>query len=210
MGSACAVEHLFSILVHIPECLERRDEGLPCDFLRLYIRRSHAFLFSSERAAAYSTWLGVAIVAASELGTFAWNFNDVFVIVVSGALASRLAALNRHVASVDLQAWTPARWAQLRHAYAAMSALVKMVDTHICSIVFLSFFSNLYFICLQLLNGLSPKSSSALDYLYFFGSFAYLVGRTVVLTLTAARVHDESRLALPTLYQCPAAAYCLE
>lgn len=46
-------------------------------------------------------------------------------------------------------------WRELREYFAVLSSLTKNVDNNICSIVFLSFGNNLYFICLQLLNGLS-------------------------------------------------------
>ncbi|XP_068086445.1 gustatory receptor for sugar taste 64f-like [Anabrus simplex] len=89
-----------------------------------------------------------------------------------------------------------------------MSNLVKMVDENVSPIILLSFSSNLYFICLPLHNGLSPKSTSALDYIYFFGSFIFLLARTIMVTLFAAQVHDESRVALPVLYNCPPQNYC--
>lgn len=49
-----------------------------------------------------------------------------------------------------------------------------------------------------------------LDSIYFFGSFTFLLARTIGVTILAARINDQSRIALPVLYTCPAKAYCIE
>jgi len=46
-------------------------------------------------------------------------------------------------------------WCEFREDYANLSCMVKKVDNNIAPIILLSFANNLYFICLQLLNGLS-------------------------------------------------------
>ncbi|CAG2067238.1 unnamed protein product, partial [Timema podura] len=101
-------------------------------------------------------------------------------------------------------------WRELREHYAMLSTLTKHLDSNVSGIVLLSFANNLYFICLQLLNGLSPNLNGALDSVYFFGSFAFLLTRTVTVTLFTAKIHDESRIALPVLYNCPSDSYCEE
>lgn len=55
-----------------------------------------------------------------------------------------------------------------------------------------------------------PGELSILSTVYFFGSFGFLVGRTVAVTLLAARINDQSRLALPALYNCPGPTYDIE
>jgi len=45
-------------------------------------------------------------------------------------------------------------WNQMREEYNSLSHLTRTLDSCISKIVFLSFASNLYFICLQLLNSL--------------------------------------------------------
>ncbi len=45
-------------------------------------------------------------------------------------------------------------WQEVREAYNRLSLLTKRFDDHINAIVLLSFASNLYFICVQLLQGM--------------------------------------------------------
>nr|WGC54961.1 gustatory receptor 3 [Psyttalia incisi] len=49
--------------------------------------------------------------------------------------------------------------------------------------------------------------NSLLLTLYFFTSFAFLIGRTVAVTLFTARINDQSKLALPAIYNCPASSF---
>lgn len=74
---------------------------------------------------------------------------------VSTGLAERYKCLNERVTRVTPAQLSAADWQELRQSYAALSALVKKVDNEISGIVLLSFGNNIYFICLQLLNGLS-------------------------------------------------------
>ena len=55
-----------------------------------------------------------------------------------------------------------------------------------------------------------PLDSTLVSVLYFFGSFLFLIGRTVAVTLFAARINDQSRVVLPLLYNCPASKYTIE
>ena len=64
--------------------------------------------------------------------------------------------------------------------------------------------------CTIVLSFERPESYSVLKSVYFFGSFAFLVARTIAVTLLAARINDQSRVALPALYNCPASTYNVE
>lgn len=46
-------------------------------------------------------------------------------------------------------------WSEAREQFADLANLTRNIDSTVSSIIFLSFANNLYFICLQLLNGLS-------------------------------------------------------
>ncbi|TGZ56971.1 putative gustatory receptor 64f [Temnothorax longispinosus] len=55
-----------------------------------------------------------------------------------------------------------------------------------------------------------PENANILSDIYFFGSFMFLIGRTVVVTLLAARIYDQSKVILPLLYTCSASTYNVE
>lgn len=51
---------------------------------------------------------------------------------------------------------------------------------------------------------------SMLNTVYFFFSFAFLLSRTIAVTLFTARINDQSKVALPILYNSTAANYTVE
>lgn len=168
---------------------------------------------------------------------------------VSTGLAERYRSLNKSVIETSTGRLTANDWQNLRERYAALSALVKKVDSKISGIILLSFINNIYFICLQLLNGLAyvppwnyfmwsflwfyeysrvfciiwackwsdncfhrPMSEEKpiMNSIYFFGSFMFLIGRTISVTLLAARINDQCKIILPAIYTCPSVDYCVE
>ncbi|XP_070156540.1 gustatory receptor for sugar taste 64a [Polyergus mexicanus] len=174
-------------------------------FLQIYCMSSHAFILETL---SYNYALGIYIFIISKLATFTWNFMDVFIMLVATGLAERYKMLNKQVITSKHKTMD---WGGIREDYAALSCMVKKVDNDIAPIILLSFANNLYFICLQLLNGLSqPAGSSIVDDIYFFGSFIFLIGRTVIVTLLTAKINDQSKMALPALYTCSASTYNTE
>ncbi|EFN77949.1 Putative gustatory receptor 64f [Harpegnathos saltator] len=202
------IEHVLSIAVNS----EKYDWSGTANstfqnFLNVYCNSSHAFILETLR---YNLALGIFIFIVSKLSTFTWNFIDLFIMMVSTGLAERYKTLNKQV-TTSVSKHRTIDWSRVREDYAALTCMVKKVDADIAPIILLSFANNLYFICLQLLNGLSqPDDSSLLSNIYFFGSFAFLIGRTILVTLFASRVNDQSRVVLPALYTCSASAYNIE
>ncbi|XP_011881611.1 PREDICTED: gustatory receptor for sugar taste 64e-like [Vollenhovia emeryi] len=202
-------EHILSILVNTTkyDWSGRSENSTFQNFLQIYCMSSHAFIMKTLR---YNLVLGIFIFIASKLATFTWNFTDVFVMLVATGLAERYKMLNKLVVSSTSKQRT-IDWCGLREDYAALSCLVKKVDNNVAPIILLSFANNLYFICLQLLNELSkPENDGIISDIYFFGSFVFLIGRTVTVTLLAARIYDQSKEILPLLYTCSASAYNVE
>ncbi|XP_063972231.1 gustatory receptor for sugar taste 64e-like isoform X2 [Diachasmimorpha longicaudata] len=203
-----ALEHILSIVKAIPDSSEFPYRNATWrEYVAIYTDRSHAFTFTTVK---YSPGLGIFYFLISKIATFTWNFTDLFIILVSTGLAERYKHLNEVVLEGGKSNCSNLDWLRLREQYASLSSLVKHADNTISPIILLSFTNNLYFICLQLLNGLSPKGSSLIMTLYFFASFAFLIGRTVSVTLLTARINDQSKLALPAIYSCPPSCFTSE
>ncbi|XP_011689867.1 PREDICTED: gustatory receptor for sugar taste 64f-like [Wasmannia auropunctata] len=202
-------EHILSIAVHIRkyDWSGKTGNSTFSHFLQMYCASSHAFILHILN---YNFALGIFIFIVSKLATFTWNFTDVFVMMVATGLAERYKTLNEYVTSSASKHRTTIDWSELREDYAALSCVVKKVDNDIAPIILLSFANNLYFICLQLLNGLSKPEDGVISDIYFFESFIFLIGRTVLVTLLASRIYDQSKLILPLLYTCSASTYNVE
>ncbi|XP_039303811.1 gustatory receptor for sugar taste 64e isoform X2 [Solenopsis invicta] len=202
------IEHIFSIIQNTLEYdwSGKSENSTFQNFLQVYCTSSHSFILQSLK---YNFVLGIFIFIVSKLATFTWNFTDVFIMTVSTGLAERYRILNKHVMS-SISKHQRIDWCGLREDYAALSCMVKKVDKNIAPIILLSFANNLYFICLQLLNGLSKPENGILSDIYFFGSFVFLIGRTVIVTLLTSRIHDQSKVILPLLYSCSTSTYNTE
>lgn len=115
--------------------------------------RHHFFLYSVF-SGQYNIALGLFLFFVSKIATFTWNFTDLFIMLISTALAERYKTLNKNLNTATLD-HSNVDWSEFRKNYACLSTLVKRTDNDVSPIILLSFVNNLYFICLQLLNGLS-------------------------------------------------------
>ncbi|KAF7391346.1 hypothetical protein HZH66_009826 [Vespula vulgaris] len=130
------------------------------NFLQVYTTKSHNFILESVD---YSFAIGIYIFIVSKIATFVWNFTDLFVMLISTGLAERYKTLNKRLFVTAKKNANTIDWCEFRNDYAILSSLVKKVDNDISPIILLSFANNLYFICLQLLNGLSgPEAGDIL------------------------------------------------
>ncbi|KAK2575503.1 hypothetical protein KPH14_011224 [Odynerus spinipes] len=202
------IEHILSVVNNSVDFEWGTSNSTFPNFLRIYTAASHAFILESVE---YNFALGIYIFVASKIATFTWNFTDLFVMLVSTGLAERYKSLNARVIATTKKRPSSIDWCEFRSYYAVLSTLVKKVDNDISPVILLSFANNLYFICLQLLNGLSgPADGNFLGYLYFFGSFTFLVARTCGVTFLTARINDQSKTVLPLLYNCSSSTYNIE
>ncbi|PNF40292.1 hypothetical protein B7P43_G05776 [Cryptotermes secundus] len=143
------------------------------------------------------------------IATFTWNFTDLFIILVSLALTERFRLFNEYLVSFRGKVLPGSFWAQIREEYNSLSHLTRTLDSCISKIVLVSFGSNLYFICRQLLNSLSPLGG-IINTVYFCWSFGFVLFRTVTLSLYAASIYDESLKPKRVLYDVPPESYHLE
>ncbi|EFN61324.1 Putative gustatory receptor 64f [Camponotus floridanus] len=197
-------DHILSIAVMKNyDWSNMKNSSIP-HFLQTYCISNHAFVLEQLN---YNLALGIFVFIVSKLATFTWNFVDVFIMLVATGLAERYKALNKKL-TICASKHRTIDWCGIREDYATLSCMVKKVDNDISPIILLSFGNNLYFICLQLLNGLSKRTDSTIvSDIYYFGSFIFLIGRTVLVTLLIARINDQSKVVLPILYNCSASTF---
>ncbi|XP_043525141.1 gustatory receptor for sugar taste 64f-like isoform X6 [Frieseomelitta varia] len=111
-------------------------------------------------------------------------------------------------------------WAEARSDYNHLATLTRQLDSRISIMVLLSFATDLYFICIQLLFSFNSNPSvlsfhkipmrNAIEKIYFCFSFGFLLARTTMVSLFAATIHDESLLPAPILYSVSANSFCTE
>ncbi|KAL2714282.1 LOW QUALITY PROTEIN: gustatory receptor for sugar taste 64f-like isoform X1 [Vespula squamosa] len=200
------IEHTLSILKgfsYATTCAKYRSDS---DVIAEYFQSQFPQVFSRM---SYSLWKAILVDIVNMLSTFSWNFVDLFLILVSMALADQFQQLNSRLNSVRGKAMPDWWWAEARNDYNHLASLTRRVDSHISTIVFLSFATDLYFICIQLLFSFNLQRSH-IQKIYFCFSFGFLVTRTTAVSLYAASVNDESRLPAPILYSVSSANYSTE
>ncbi|CAB3221025.1 unnamed protein product [Arctia plantaginis] len=112
---------------------------------------------------------------------------------------------------------SPISWGQLREHYSKLALLVKEIDAQLSSFTLLSFFGDIYFICLQLFTILhksianfkfkncdAVKSNSMLaspEYIIaYYSTFLFLMLRFISLSLFAANVHNIAQKPVIPVY----------
>ncbi|XP_021926063.1 gustatory receptor for sugar taste 64f-like isoform X2 [Zootermopsis nevadensis] len=176
------------------------------DLVRRYIMVTHRHVFG---VIGYTTFMALFTSIVSVISSFYWSYADMFIMLVSIALASRFRLLNYHLKEVRGKVMPECFWRSAREDYNALSHLTSSVDSCVSSIVLLCFATNLFFICQQLLNSIN-RSLNTIQIVYFYVSFGYLLLRTIAMALYAASIYDESRVAKEVLYAVPAHSYQVE
>ncbi|CAH1643210.1 unnamed protein product [Spodoptera littoralis] len=110
----------------------------------------------------------------------------------------------RVLENLDLKDSIP--WSILRVHYSNLVKLVKEIDDNISSLILLSFFTDLFYICLQLFNSLQALSSP-FYLLYYLYSFVFLVLRALMLSLFASNVHCAALEPVYSVYDVPSSVY---
>lgn len=128
---------------------------------------------------------------------FAWNFIDVYLIIISILLTEKFACINRKL-SKNHRIKSSHFWNEMWCAYKVSVDLVERTNKLNGGTILISFFSNLYFICVQLL-GCFKSESSLLDGIYLWFSLIFLIGRTLAVCWFASQINDESKKPLQIL-----------
>ncbi|XP_030372203.1 uncharacterized protein LOC115622410 [Scaptodrosophila lebanonensis] len=205
VGIMCSlVEHLLSMLAsiyYVNACPVIPNQPIESF---LYLNFAPIWQFMD-----YNQLMGILGKVVNVLATFAWSFNDIFVMAVSVSLASRFRQLNDYMQQEARQPTKQEYWIQCRKNFRNLCKLCDVVDDAISTITLLCFSNNLYFICGKILKSLQKKPSAS-HTLYFWFSLTFLLGRTLILSLYSASINDESKRPL-LIFRCvPREYWCME
>lgn len=196
-------EHIWYIITEISEASKCTDR---VSLATAYFLTVYHEIFSIFP---YSLPVASSLAVLNTLLTCAWNFMDLFIILLSHALAMRFQQINHRLMGIRGKVLPSSVWRQLRENYNELSCLTKLLDQTLSPIVLLSFANNLYFISLQLFNSLKPMQS-VFQAIYFVYSFTYLLVRICAVSLYAASVNDASKECTSVLFSIPSESYCIE
>ncbi|KAH8270679.1 hypothetical protein KR044_005707, partial [Drosophila immigrans] len=198
--SLSLMEHLLSIIAFVYHdfCPSRRDP------IESYLYGAGPQLFYVFR---YSNWLGWLAKLQNVLLTFSWSYMDIFLMLLGIGLTDLLTRLTHHLQHAVQQPMPEAFWTHARTRYRAIVELIYEVDDAVSGLIVISFGSNLYFVCLQLLKSINTMPSTV-HAVYFYFSLSFLIGRSTAVLLSLSAVHDGARdPLLRLLRQVPHGGY---
>ncbi|KAF5283940.1 hypothetical protein FQR65_LT13701, partial [Abscondita terminalis] len=156
----------------------------------------------------FSFWKGFLLWIVNVMCTITWNYMDLFIILISVAVAQKFRAVNHQLRlGIASKSKDYLFWSKLRENYLAVTKLCQTVDDAVSDIIFISFFNNLFVILVQLFNSLKPRSDGIFGRIYFIYSFVFLISRTMAVLLYASSVSEESRDAANVLMSTPSEMY---
>ncbi|XP_034240279.1 gustatory receptor 5a for trehalose-like [Thrips palmi] len=172
-------------------------------FLTKYLKTFQLFTFA--------TWKAVLLLWLQIINVFVWNFMDLFIALFAMGLSARFRLVNSDLEAVLVsKGQNNEFWRKKRKHYNALAELVRRVDVILGPLILVSYATDLYFICLQLLSVVNPSGVSLYHKLFFVFSMAYLLLRMTFMTYVAANINEESRRPREVLFSIPTAAYSVE
>ncbi|XP_059226961.1 gustatory receptor for sugar taste 64e isoform X3 [Stomoxys calcitrans] len=205
VATTCSLtEHLLSILTivyYVNRC--PRFNNQPIDSF-LFSNFTQFFYFFE-----YTTIMGILGKIINVYSTFAWSFNDVFVMCLCLAMTAKFRQLNDFMAKYVKKPTSRAFWIERRRTYRMLCRLCGAVDDTIAVATLLCLSNNLYFICNKILKSLQKKPSFT-HTLYFWYSLIFLIFRTFIFALWAAAIHEESKRPLVIFRKIHREYWCSE
>ncbi|KAL7038081.1 hypothetical protein ACKWTF_009446 [Chironomus riparius] len=126
------------------------------------------------------------------LQAFAWNFSDIFVLILSIGVKFRFDQFNQHFESVtkDKRLMTPENFRNMRIHYYQLVDLIYFIDSKISFLILLSLAHNMLVLIIKIFSALNPTRYYFLDDLYFWFYIFFLTLRIFSTLLSCSRIHD--------------------
>ncbi|XP_039765305.1 gustatory receptor for sugar taste 64e-like [Pararge aegeria] len=186
----------------IMNCHENNELSL--NLLEHYFVSTASFVFELTP---YSHWKAILYEVMNIQSTFLWNFTDAMTMCVSLYLTSYFRDLNKLIE--NQQRLKIIRWEEIRLYYSDLVQLVQTVDSKMCYLILLSFFTNVFFICVQLFSLLKAHKSLPY-YFYYCYSSLFLFVRATLTSLLAANVNTVALKPFYILQHVPTSDYTIE
>ncbi|XP_063709343.1 gustatory receptor for sugar taste 64a-like [Culicoides brevitarsis] len=170
---------------------------------RYYATREYHHVFTRY---GYHPAVAIAFWTFSVFLTYAWSFVDFFIIMISMGIAERFSQINELMNETyqksSSKLGAPDFWRMIRSHFNSACEILEHVDDNISSIIILSCLSNLYFICLQVLN-ITVKLPYMINSIYFWFSLFFLIFRTCAVFLSAAEINEQAEGPLEIIRHLP-------
>ncbi|KAL7039352.1 hypothetical protein ACKWTF_009883 [Chironomus riparius] len=141
--------------------------------------------------------------------TFTWNFIDLFIMIMSFSIASKFKMINERLEHFKGKVVLDEFWDEVRYHYNKICELNERVDNILGSLICIACLSDLYYVCLQLLNVATPLPF-LVNKIYFWYSTVFLICRTSAMFLISASINEESIKPLSVFRTIPSNGWTQE
>uniref|UniRef100_A0A182WQV7 Uncharacterized protein n=1 Tax=Anopheles minimus TaxID=112268 RepID=A0A182WQV7_9DIPT len=157
----------------------------------------------------YDPYVGFFAQTITSLLTVYWNYVDLFLITISIGLRTNLTHVNGVIQCSEKLYQRANFWKEQFANYRQVLGLIRDVNSRIGALIVISYSSNLFFICVQLVN-VFQQNSSFIVTTYFWYSLFHLIGRIMAVSLFGSAIHDEYCRTRALFYNLPDGYSCSE
>ncbi|KAK5638247.1 hypothetical protein RI129_012542 [Pyrocoelia pectoralis] len=206
MLSIATIEHVLSIIGHFITASKLKSENQDI-FEYFFVVIAFPEVFAIIK---YSIWFGTLMQVITFDSTFSWTYIDLFISLMGVGLALRFQQIaNRIELYAEEKVSNEILWKEIREDYVRLCILCRKLNDNLSNLIVISFASNLFYVLVQLYHSLKYVES-AVEKIYFFFSFGFLMGRTLCVCLYGAWIGEESQRPLLSLNSVSSNAYSVE
>ncbi|CAL8093433.1 unnamed protein product [Orchesella dallaii] len=188
-------------------------------FLETYYWRSNRHWWD---ILGYNGFLAALAFIQHKWMLYSWNYLDIIIAVFARALYFKFKTLyelsdeylghpqsNGGELSKGTKTMNRAAWLQIVTDHKQIHDLLQVIEEFFSHLIFGSYAVNIYYICIQLLIGLSPDITvtSLVQSIYGPWSFIHMVIRVYIVSLCAARINMYAHQIRKVLGDCPVELY---
>ncbi|GAB6022211.1 Gr1p [Chamberlinius hualienensis] len=198
------ISHYFGRLV-VNGCLPFADKRL--DFkavMKIHLKGCVPYI---EPLTGSNTFGTIFAFACSMWINLLWNLRDTIIISFSLELRHYFKILADYLQFIDKNKLD---WKTIREDHRQLCQLVTLTDDAISILIFQSYASNVYHICLDFYNALHPERYAIISSTFRLFTLGYFLTRTILVTLAADSFHQMAQKPMGCLLGCPSRQYTAE
>ncbi|XP_045524619.1 gustatory receptor 5a for trehalose-like [Pieris brassicae] len=187
------------------------------------IRYVQVYVTQIFRLTTFSMWKGAIYKLINLQSTFMWTYLDVFIMCVGMYLSNLFRDINKIISVQAAQ--NSVEWSMIRQHYSQIMKLLKEANKNLSSLILISFFTNIYYVCLQMYYSFyraydshkdCPEedvilSMDGIEYnVYYIYSLLFLLLRSIMISMMAVHVNTEALKPLTVLRNIQTQDYTLD
>nr|WKF45121.1 gustatory receptor 13 [Podabrus annulatus] len=176
-------EHILHRSVKTYQILKNVEQG--DDLMEKYFLGMFVHFFYGVQ---YAPWKGFLMEFQSWISTFAWQFNDLLIVLLSIAVAERFKQLSSKIGSD--KKFDALEWEEIRKTYTQLTHFCKMLNEIIYEMLAISMVGNICYVSVYIFQAF--KQRTQFEAIYFWYNMMFVLLHFFIVCLCTAQVNEES------------------